>query len=104
MFDQDVGTKIYVNGTAQAETADDTGGKTPQVNGSLLQIGQEKTNGANNMDGLVDEVRVSTGLRYTSNFTPQTTPFENDATTVALYHFDTVEPTFGGLSDFMKFF
>lgn len=38
--------------------------------------------------GLIDEVRISNIARYTSNFTPQTTPFEPDENTVLLLHFD----------------
>ncbi len=39
-------------------------------------------------NGLLDEVRLSTSLRYTSPFSPSTVPFESDAETVGLYHFD----------------
>jgi hypothetical protein len=41
-------------------------------------------------DGLVDEVRLSTGLRYTGDYTVPEGAFEPDADTVALYHFDEV--------------
>ena len=36
----------------------------------------------------IDEVRVSSTLRYTSNFTPATVPFTSDGSTSALWHFD----------------
>ena len=39
-------------------------------------------------DGWLDEVRLSTTLRYSAEFTPPSTPFEPDASTVALWHFD----------------
>jgi hypothetical protein len=39
-------------------------------------------------DGQVDEVRLSSGLRYTGAFAPPTAPFAPDAATLALYHFD----------------
>jgi hypothetical protein len=39
-------------------------------------------------NGLIDELRLSTNLRYTGNFTPSNTPFAPDASTAALYHFD----------------
>lgn len=42
----------------------------------------------NPYSGLLDEVRISNTIRYTSNFTPQTTPFEPDANTKLLLHFD----------------
>jgi hypothetical protein len=38
--------------------------------------------------GYLDEVRLSTVLRYTADFTPPTAPFVPDAHTAALYHFD----------------
>ena len=39
------------------------------------------------MDGVIDEVRISLGARYTEGFTPQMT-FTTDADTLALYHLD----------------
>lgn len=42
---------------------------------------------SNSMFGWLDEIRISTVARYDgNNFTPQTTPFENDADTVLLLH------------------
>jgi len=38
--------------------------------------------------GRVNEVRISNVARYTSNFTVPSDPFNPDANTVALYHFD----------------
>jgi hypothetical protein len=38
--------------------------------------------------GYVDEIRVSNNARYTGNFTPTTSAFENDANTVILLHMD----------------
>ena len=38
-------------------------------------------------DGLIDEVRISKGVRYNENFTPAPR-FETDADTLAVYHFD----------------
>ncbi|MFN0250994.1 MAG: LamG-like jellyroll fold domain-containing protein [Kofleriaceae bacterium] len=38
--------------------------------------------------GFIDELRVSRVLRYDATFTPRTTPFDPDADTVGLYHFD----------------
>ena len=38
--------------------------------------------------GWMDEVRLSTVERYTTNFTPPTSPFVPDPQTAALYHFD----------------
>lgn len=38
--------------------------------------------------GWLDELRLSTVLRYTGSFTPPAAPFTSDAATAALYHFD----------------
>jgi Concanavalin A-like lectin/glucanases superfamily/Lamin Tail Domain/Secretion system C-terminal sorting domain len=38
--------------------------------------------------GMIDEVRFSVVERYTSDFTLQTSPFETDNLTLALWHFD----------------
>ena len=38
--------------------------------------------------GLIDEVRISKVVRYSSNFIPQTTPFVADSNTVLLLHCD----------------
>jgi hypothetical protein len=38
--------------------------------------------------GWLDELRLSSVLRYASSFTPPAQPFASDAGTVALYHFD----------------
>lgn len=38
--------------------------------------------------GVVDELRISSGIRYTAAFTPPTAPFAADGSTLVLYHFD----------------
>jgi hypothetical protein len=38
--------------------------------------------------GWVDEARLSGAIRYTANFSRPAAPFSTDASTVALYHFD----------------
>jgi hypothetical protein len=48
--------------------------------------------------GWVDELRLSTVLRYAGNFTPPQIAFTADANTAALYHFDEGNGT--GLQDF----
>ncbi len=56
-----------------------------------LVIGAEKHDaGAEfpSYNGWVDELRLSTTLRYTSDFTPPRGPFAPDVDTAALYHFD----------------
>lgn len=51
-----------------------------------LYIGWES--GGAYMYGHIDETRISKIARYTSGFTPSTTPFANDSDTVFLCHFD----------------
>lgn len=57
----------------------------------FLVIGAEKHDAGAaypSFSGWLDEVRLSNTLRYNDNFTPPTVPFEADANTVALWHFD----------------
>lgn len=39
-------------------------------------------------NGYMDELRISSSVRYTATFTPPIAPFVLDASTAALYHFD----------------
>jgi hypothetical protein len=48
---------------------------------------------SNFLNGWMDEIRVSNNVRYTSGFTPSTTPFVNDANTVLLIHADGTDAT-----------
>lgn len=56
----------------------------------FLVLGAEKhdTAGSNGLDGFVDELRISTTVRYTADFRPATVPHTVDADTAALYHFN----------------
>jgi Concanavalin A-like lectin/glucanases superfamily len=57
----------------------------------FLVIGAEKHDAGPSYpsySGLVDELRISTTLRYTAPFSPPTTPWSPDAETAGLYHFD----------------
>jgi hypothetical protein len=67
-------------------------GRTPNFPWEpYLVIGAEKHDaGAEfpSCSGWVDELRLSTVLRYTAGFTPPDQPFTPDGDTAALYHFD----------------
>lgn len=55
----------------------------------FLVFGAEKHGyGDISYSGYMDEVRISTVLRYPAAFDPPTAPFETDSDTVALYHLD----------------
>jgi hypothetical protein len=57
----------------------------------FLVIGAEKHDAGPaypSYSGWFDELRLSTVLRYTANFTRPNLPFAPDANTAALYHFD----------------
>lgn len=64
------------------------GGTSCDFSDPYLVFGAEKHDVAEDYNGYLDEVRYSTVLRYTANFTPPGMPFVADASTVGLYHFD----------------
>ncbi len=75
---------IYVNGVSSA-----TGTGTPSIyQGQPFVIGAQDTVGNNGFIGQIDDVRVSSTVRYTSNFTPPTAPHVNDSNTILLSHMD----------------
>ena len=67
------------------------GRSTSYPNDPYLVIGAEKHDAGPaypSFSGWVDEVRISDSVRYTADFERPTAPFQTDAETVALYHFD----------------
>jgi|GEM_PF-1286092 len=76
---------LYKNGTNSY-----SGAYSGSVNSAPLQVGYYYDGGSyqNYFSGFIDEVRASSIVRYTSNFTPQTTPFVRDEHTKLLLHFD----------------
>jgi len=60
------------------------------LNDPYLVIGAEKFDQATRLDfdGWLDEMRFSSTIRYTDNFTPPDAPYTPDADTVLIYHFD----------------
>ena len=77
--------RAYVNGVKQTSTftfaSHDTNSYKPS-------IGAWNNNGTFTyfFNGKIDEVRVSNSVRYTDNFTPSTTEFASDGSTVSLFH------------------
>jgi len=77
-------TRFFINGVVSTNTYTDTtdyGATKPLVLGAQF-------NGTTAFNGYIDEFRVSNTARYTSAFTPSTTPFQNDSNTLLLIHAD----------------
>jgi hypothetical protein len=75
--------RLFVNGTQIGATQNDTtaiGAFT-----GPLDLGAMST--THYLNGYMAEFRISDNARYTANFTPQTTPFDDDANTKLLLHF-----------------
>jgi hypothetical protein len=75
----------YVNGTAYTITGTNPNGNITSNTGAL-QIGQYDS--GTNLNGYMDEIRISNSARYTGAFTPTTTAFASDANTKLLIHSD----------------
>ena len=71
---------IYWNGVSVASVPDND--TIPQLN-APMQFGSYPQ-----FYGWLDEVRISNVARWTTNFTPPTTPYRRDNDTVLLLHFD----------------
>jgi hypothetical protein len=52
------------------------------------KLGESKFAGDPYFDGVIDELRISRNIRYTSDFIPATTAFAPDANTVIYYRFE----------------
>ena len=77
--------RLFRDGVQQGSTATDTTTVWPNASNNKVYIGRDAYN---NIDGYVDEVRISNTARYTSGFTPESTQFTNDANTLLLIHMD----------------
>jgi glucose/arabinose dehydrogenase len=91
--------RIFVDGALDASGTGPTGdvsyrdgrATTHPNSDPFLVIGAEKFDlgpGFPSFHGWIDEVRISTVVRYGAAFSPPTAPFATDTTTAALYHFD----------------
>jgi hypothetical protein len=77
--------KLFVDGALE-DTQADSGTLVASTN--PLLVGRENTTTTRDWNGHLDEVRISNIARYTANFTPATTAFQNDANTLLLLHMD----------------
>jgi len=75
--------KCYVDGTEKASVS-----FTGDLDQSGFGLGSRYNLNQYTLDGYMDEVRISDTARYTSGFTPDTTPFTNDNNTLLLLHMD----------------
>ena len=76
--------QLYINGTAQGSSTAFTG----SFGNSTTDLWVGAGVGGYNLNGWIDEVRISNSARYTAAFTPSTTPFVNDSNTLILMHCD----------------
>lgn len=86
---------LYLDGVQVASNSDSTA-KSISVNwnaNNITNIGRYSFDNGTNpsstyFDGYIDELRISNTARYTSAFTPSTTPFVDDNNTLLLIHAD----------------
>ena len=85
---------LYVNGTREAQRSITA---TTNLDGTATTrrfcIGGFGTSTNSYFVGYIDEFRFSTTGRYFENFTPTTTPFQDDTSTLLLAHFDGANAT-----------
>lgn len=77
--------KLYVDGVEECSA---TLGYSDNTNNNKFFVGWSGYTGQIPYNGHIDEFRISNTVRYTSNFTPSTTPFQNDSNTLLLLHCD----------------
>jgi hypothetical protein len=99
--------RLYVDGNLDATGIGPTGninyntGRSTSYPNSdpYIVLGAEKHDAGSSYpsyNGLLDELRISSVIRYTGNFTPPGVPFTTDANTLGLYHFDEGTGTVAG--------
>jgi hypothetical protein len=81
--------KIFVDGTERGSWSFPFGGIG--IVSNTVYVGGRIDGADSNeafFNGYIDELRISDSVRYTGNFTPQTTQFESDSNTLLLLHMD----------------
>lgn len=79
--------KMFVNGTQVGSTYVDSSTYSQPDGNAFIGMNHESPNN-HYINGHIDEIRVSSTARYTSNFTAPTSAFANDANTLLLIHAD----------------
>lgn len=82
-WDGDTAAKLWIDGK-MVGVGSATFGAAPS---SALEVGCSSTQNTHHQ-GIIDEIRVSDEVRYTSDFTPQTSEFDLDDHTLYLWHAD----------------
>jgi hypothetical protein len=78
-------TRLFLNGTQEGSTYVDANNYALRA----VKFGARNYDNAQAFQGYIDEIRITKGLgRYSGTFTPTTTQFEGDNTTVLLLHAD----------------
>jgi hypothetical protein len=80
--------KLYVNGVEEASNTLSANFNIDVGDTTDSWVGGTAFGTDSYYNGYIDELRVSNTARYTANFTPSTTPFQNDANTLLLLHMD----------------
>ena len=86
VFDDTADTlKLFLGGILVGTLSSVTG--NPNSNAAKVMIGARDTAGSPELwfDGLIQNVRISNSVRYTSNFTPSTALFTDDVNTLGLW-------------------
>ena len=80
---------VYKDGTAlTSPTTTGTMTSLKGISGTTTYIGRWSNATSYQHSGWLDEIRLSKNVRYSSTFTPSTTPFVNDTNTIILIHSD----------------
>ena len=79
--------RLFVDGSETGSSYTDAN-TFAQPDGEGYFGANHQTAGAHCLDGYIDEIRFSNTCRYSGNFTPSTTQFQNDANTLLLIHAD----------------
>jgi hypothetical protein len=89
--------RLFIDGQADGPAVSGATGEVGYRNGRatahpnsdpFLVLGAEKHDVGLAFHGWIDELRISHVVRYSGAFTPPGAPFNTDANTAALYHFD----------------
>jgi len=80
--------KLWINGNNEASRTATINLENPGTTQRDMRIGMGDSSTDNSYNGYIDELRVSNIARYSANFTPATSAFTNDSSTLLLMHAD----------------